>query len=393
MNCTKARSKKAYYFSFTTAIKSIMKKNIALLILIFFSLITSAQDKVTTDLKTLSDNKQYDKIIEQYVSVSKEYSAKALYYIGLAYYMKGDDNNCIKFMNLSIDKDKEDPAPFYIKGSTLNYMQKYDEAIKSFQDAISLKSDDALFYSGLGDAYYNLEKLDLALEAYKKATEQKDCPDRPYSFVAQIYSDQKNDLKALEAYYIAKSKIGNKSDSYINALFNIGLLESLHGNYDKAEPIFIELLQIDPNDYQSYAKLIQVYYHKKEYKKANTYKDKLYEAYKNGALKDNLEDMFCFDQFKWNGYLIQVFERYENENKGNIYNKHLFYVVDNSEKLVLRVQTEFSPISSELGGSKYLLCVSKDGAHYNSGIGFNDDFNYENLKSEAIKLIEEHMIK
>ncbi|MEN5055646.1 tetratricopeptide repeat protein [Sphingobacterium kitahiroshimense] len=370
-----------------------MKKNIALLILIFFSLITSAQDKVTTDLKTLSDNKQYDKIIEQYVSVSKEYSAKALYYIGLAYYMKGDDNNCIKFMNLSIDKDKEDPAPFYIKGSTLNYMQKYDEAIKSFQDAISLKSDDALFYSGLGDAYYNLEKLDLALEAYKKATEQKDCPDRPYSFVAQIYSDQKNDLKALEAYYIAKSKIGNKSDSYINALFNIGLLESLHGNYDKAEPIFIELLQIDPNDYQSYAKLIQVYYHKKEYKKANTYKDKLYEAYKNGALKDNLEDMFCFDQFKWNGYLIQVFERYENENKGNIYNKHLFYVVDNSEKLVLRVQTEFSPISSELGGSKYLLCVSKDGAHYNSGIGFNDDFNYENLKSEAIKLIEEHMIK
>ncbi len=79
-------------------------------------------------------------------------------------------------MNLSIDKDPKDPAPFFFKASTLNYMQKYDEAVQSFQSAISLKSDDADFYSGLGDAYYHLGKLDLALEVYKqKATEQKHC--------------------------------------------------------------------------------------------------------------------------------------------------------------------------------------------------------------------------
>jgi len=368
-----------------------MKNILSTLILTICGLTIFAQDNTTIELKALSDKKQYDKIIEQYASKTKDLSAKSLYYVGLAYYMKEDDNNCIKFMNLSIDKDAKDPAPFFIRASTFNYMKKYDEAVQDFQSAIALKADDAVFYSGLGDSYYNVGKLDLALDAYKKATEQKDCPDRPYSLIAQIHSDQKNNTKALEAFYVAKSKISKESDSYVNALFNIGLLESLKGDYNKAESAFVELLQLDPNDYHSNAKLIQIYYHKKQYDKVKPYKDKLYEAHKKGLLKENMKDMFCFDQFKWNDYLIQVFERYENENKGNIYNKHIFYVVDNAGKILLRVQTEFSPISIELGGPKYLLCANKGSTHYNPGIGFNDDFKYDNLKAEAIKLFEKYM--
>lgn len=368
-----------------------MNKILATFILTICSLTTFSQDKITDELKTLLDNKQYDKIIVLHASSSKEYSAKSLYYIGLAYYMKEDDNNSIKFMDSSINKDTRDPAPHFTKASILNYMEKYNEAIKCFQTAINIKPDDAEFYSGLGDSYYQLEKYDLALENYKKATEQNKCPDRPYSMIAQIYSNKNENDKALEAFYAAKLKISKKSNSYVNALFNIGLLESLKGNYDKAEPAFVELLQLDPTDYHSYAKLIQIYYHRKEYNKATPYKDKLYEAHKNGLLKDNLKDMFCFDQFKWSNYLIQAFERYENENKGKIYNKHIFYVIDSSDKIVLRVQTEFSPISVELGGPKYLLCANKGSTHHNPGIGFNDDLKYDNLKAEAVKLFERYM--
>lgn len=347
-----------------------------------------AQDKTTEDLKTLSDNKQYDKIISQYASKCTDCSAKSLYYIGLAYYMKEDDNNCLKFMDKAIDKDAKDPKPFYIKASTLNYMKKYDEAVKTFQSAITLKSDEAEYFSGLGDSYYNLEKLDLALDAYKKATEQKDCPDRPYSYIAQIYSDKKNNEKALEAFYVAKSKISKESNSYQNALFNIGLLESLKGNYDKAEPAFVELLQLDPTDYHTYAKLIQIYYHRQEYDKAKPYKDKLYAAYKKGELKGNMKDMFCFDQFKWNDKLIQVFERFEEGSK-DIYNKHLFYVVNQDDKIEYRIQTEYSPISVEQGGSKYLLCRTKGDTHSTYNIGFNDNFKYEDLKKSVIDVLEE----
>jgi tetratricopeptide (TPR) repeat protein len=357
-------------------------------ILTICSLTIFAQDKITEELKILSDSKQYDKIVEQYAPKSKDYSAKSLYYIGFAYYMTEDDNNCIKFMDLSIKKDDKDPAPHYIKASTLNYMGKYNEAIKSFQTAINLKTDDAKSYSGLGDSYNQLEKKDLALEAYKKATEQAECPDRPYTMIAQIYSDLEENDKALEAFYVAKSKISNKSDSYINALFNIGLLESLKGNYDNAEPAFIELIQLNPEDFRSYAKLIQIYYSRKEYDKAKPYKDKLYEAHRKGELKDNLKDMFCFDQFDWNDKKIMVFERYENESKGDIYKKHIFYIIDNRGNIEYTIQTEFSPISVELGGSKYILCAWKGDIHINYGLGFNDDFDYTDLKNAVIKQLE-----
>lgn len=365
-----------------------MNKILTTFILTICSLTIFAQDKITDELKTLSDNKQYDKIIEQHASKSKEYSAKSLYYIGLAYYMKEDDNNCIKFMDLSINKDSKDPAPYYIKASTLNYMEKYNEAIKCFQTAINLKPDDAEFYSGLGDSYYQLEKYDLALESYKKATEQNKCPDRPYSMIAQIYSDLKQSDKALEAFYTAKSKISKKSNSYINALFNIGLLESLKGNYDKAEPVFVELLELDPTDYHSHAKLIQIYYHRKEYDKAKPYKDKLYEAHKKGVLKENLADMFCFDQFKWKDKLVQAYERFEEGNKKDIYNKHLFYIVNQDDKIEFRIQTEYSPISVEQGGAKYLLCMTKGNEHSTFNIGFNDNFKYDDLKKAVIDILE-----
>src|SRR4030043_1512970 len=190
----------------------IMNKTLTSIVLIVCCITTFAQDKITDELKALTDSNQYDKIIEQYTTKYNDYSAKSLYYIGQAYYMKEDDNNCIKFVNLSINKYSKDPAPYYIKASTLNYMQKYDEAIQSFQAAIYLKPDDVQFYIGLGDSYYNLNKLDLALGAYKKATEQKDSPGRAYSMIAQIYSDLKDNDNALNAYYTAKTKFSKESD-------------------------------------------------------------------------------------------------------------------------------------------------------------------------------------
>ena len=41
------------------------------------------------------------------------------------------DHDLISYIRFN--KDSKDPAPFYIKASTLNYMQKYNEAVKSFQ--------------------------------------------------------------------------------------------------------------------------------------------------------------------------------------------------------------------------------------------------------------------
>lgn len=365
---------------------------IQILIFTLYSFIAFGQNK-SDELESLYKAKQYDKIIEQYGSKQDDYSANSYYQIGFAYYMKEDDNNSLKFMDLSINKDPKQIAPYFIKGSTLNYMGKYEEAVKAFENALKINPNDTQSLSGIGDSYYNLKKNDLAINAYKKATEQINSPERPYSMIAQIYSDLDDKDKALEAYYVVKSKVSNDSDSYTNALFNIGLLESFKENYTKAETAFLEIIEINPKDYHAYSKLIQTFYRSKEYDKAKPYKDKLYQAYSNGELSGNLKDMFCFDQFKWKNYNVLVFERYEeNEKKKDIYNKHIFYVQDDKNNTIFRVQTEFSPIAMELEKTKYMLCASKEGTHYNSGLGFKDNnIDYDVLKAEAIKMMDKHL--
>lgn len=365
-----------------------IKHIIITIILSISSFALLAQDAVADELKALADNQQYEEIITRYGLSKKAYSAKSLYYVGLAYYMKEDDNNCLKFMNLSIDKDPTDAKAYYFKASTLNYLDQYEEAVPVFKKAIELKATVPDYYSGLGDSYYNLKKPELALEAYKKATEQEEVLDRPYAMIGQIYSELKNNEKALEAYYVAKTKISKETKSYVNALYNIGLFESLKGNYDMAEPAFMELLELAPTDYHAMAKLIQIYYHQKNYEKAKPYKEKLYDAYRNGKLEGNLKDMFCFDQFKWNDKHVQAYERYQTESK-DIYNKHIFYILGTDGEIEFKIQTEYSPISVELKGPKYLLCMTKGDKHSTFNIGFNDDLKYDDLKASVIKVLEE----
>lgn len=359
-----------------------------ILLIILTSNSIFSQDKFLAELKNLTEKKEYKTIINEFSTKENDYSAESLYYIGQAFYMLEDDNNCVKFMNLAIAKNPKDSKAYFILGSTQNYMQKYDDAVKSFESAISINPEDGKFYSGLGDSYYNQNKLELALNAYISASKQKNAEGRAFSMIAQIYSEQKNNEKALESFYIAKTKVSKDSNSYINALFNIGLFETLKGNYDNAENTYKELIKLSPNDFHSYAKLVQIYYHKKEYEKAKPFKEKLYTEYKNGNLKDNLKDMFCFDQFKWNNKLIQAFERFQ-ENSKDIFNKHIFYVINEKDEIEFKIQTEFSPISLEQGGAKYLLCMSKGNAHFTYNVGFNDDLNYENLKKSVIDILED----
>ena len=361
----------------------------AFLSFFFLNLTSFAQDNLSLKLKSFIDNGQYNKIIDEYALNYKDYSSDALYYIGLAYYMKEDNNNCLKFMNLTIDKDPEDTRAFYIKGSTLNYLKKYEEAIKSFQAAIALKPDDAQFYSGIGDAYYNSGKKEQALGGYKKAIQLANPPDRAFIRVAEIYAEQHQDAKSLEAYYVAKSKISEKSASYTNTLYNIGKFEAANKSYDKAEVSFAELILLSPKDYEVYEKLIQLYYAQKKYEKAIPLKDKLYKAFANGELKNTLGDRFCFDIFKWKNKTIVGYERFESKSKDPLFDKHLFFVMNADRITEFKILTEYSAISVEQSGPKYLLCMEKGNSHSTFNIGFNDNVNYDDLKKSVIDILEE----
>ena len=367
-----------------------MKKILLTLIICLLSLSNYAQEQITAELEKAYGEEKYDLIISEHSEKASEYPAKAIYYVGMAYYMKADDNNVLKLMDLSIKKDKTDPDAYFIKGMTLNYMGQFDKAIESFNKAIELDSSNSNYFSGLGDSYISQEKYEKALSAYITATKKNEPIDRPFTMIPQIYAELNQPDKALEAFYKSKETISKESDSYINALYNIGLYEFLNKDYDKSEIAYKELIELAPTDYNSYAKLIQVYYGKKEYEKAKPFKEKLYKAYEQGKLTDNLKSMFCFDQFDWNDKLILAYERFA-VNEGKLYYKHIFYVTNEKGETEFTIQTENSPISIELGYEKYILGMDKNGTHSTFNYGIKEDFDYDYLKKMVLKILNEEI--
>lgn len=362
-----------------------MKKVLLTLTILFLSLSNYAQEQITIQLEKAYGEEKYDLIISEHSEKISEYPAKAIYYVGMAYYMKTDDNNALKLMDLSIKKDKTDPDVYFIKGMTLNYMGEFEKAIESFNKAIELDASNTNYFSGLGDAYTSIKKYDKALSSYILATEKTAPIDRAFAMIPQIYTKLNQPKKALEAFYKSKETISKESNSYINALYNIGLYEFLNKDYNKSEISYKELIKIEPKDYHSYAKLIQVYYAKKEYEKAKPLKAKLYQAYDKGILKDNLKNMFCFDQFECKGKSILAYELFAVK-KGALYYKHVFYVTNEKGDTEFTIQTENSPISEELGHGKYAVGMDKKGTHATFGF-LQEDFEYDNLKSIVIKII------
>lgn len=84
-----------------------MKKILLAIAFIFSAFAAWAQEKITDELKALSDNGKYDEIVSRYTSNTSAYPAKALCYIGQAYYMKEDNENCLKYMDMAIAKDSK----------------------------------------------------------------------------------------------------------------------------------------------------------------------------------------------------------------------------------------------------------------------------------------------
>ncbi len=366
-----------------------MKKIIIIVLIGFTNLIGYAQEDL---IKALLESEQYDKIISEHSSKVKDYSAKAVYYVGLAYYRKGDDNNFIELMDLSIKKDKTEPCAFFEKGMYYNFKGPIPKAIKLIKKAIELNPNKSFYLSGLGDSYFKLNKLDKALKLYNSATKKEDASDYPFTKIPEVYA-RKNDLKnALKSFYKAKDIISKETESYIIVLNNIAQYELLNKEYGKAENAFKELIKLKPTFFYYYPKIIQVYYGKKEYKKADPYKQWLYENYTQDSLNVYRKKFFCFDKFFWKNKRVHALEHFAPQ-EGKPYYRYVFYVLTKKGKAEITIQTENSPSSVKLGRPKYVLGITNNGIHSTFPYQFEENFDYNVLKTYVLKILDEKIKK
>lgn len=177
-----------------------------------------------------------------------------------------------------------------------------------------------------------------------------------------------------------------------NTSFNLGLIQQLTGKTTEAKNTFEKHITLYPTDYQSFAKMIQIYYALEQFEKAAPLKTKLYAAHQNKQLNSDMEKQFCFDQFIWKGRRVMAFEKFA-EPDDFLFAKHHFYIMTDNNEIDYQIDSESSAaIRMSKSKNKYVLCLVKDQSHHTYWqYGFNDDYQYPDLKAAVLNILNENV--
>jgi len=152
-------------------------------------------------------------------------------------------DEAIKAYDEAIRLDPEDATAWNNKGSALGNLDKYDEAIKAYDEAIRLDPEDDSVWNNKGAALHNQDQYDEAIKAYDEAIRLDPKHGSAWNNKGKALGDLRRYDEAIKAYDEAirlDPKHAGASNNKGVALFN-------QGKYDESIEAFDEALKLDPD--------------------------------------------------------------------------------------------------------------------------------------------------
>ncbi|RKX78458.1 MAG: hypothetical protein DRP87_06230 [Spirochaetes bacterium] len=170
-------------------------------------------------------------------TLGKSYFHKGKFYLDLA----------VRYFEGSLTKNYKGKDTYEYLGLALSSLGKYEESIKYFLKAIQ-ENPSGLLYLTLAQTYYKLDNIDASEEYLIRAinrTQDAGIEEKSRFFLARIYRDRGDYLKAEEQY----NKIIEKNPESADAHFNLGEVYNELNDQVKARAEWRTTLRIDPSHY------------------------------------------------------------------------------------------------------------------------------------------------
>jgi len=158
----------------------------------------------------------------------------------------------------SLDRAKEleptNPVLFWRLGNSYSLSGNWEEAVKSYEQAIKLKNDYIGAYSGLASAYEQNNKIDKAIETYQNilpAAMQNS--EVLFNFGRLLYNRNKGDDRSnAEKLWQEAVKV---QPNYSNALYSLGLFYENKGDSARALQYYYKVKDLNPDNKDVSAKI------------------------------------------------------------------------------------------------------------------------------------------
>ena len=138
-------------------------------------------------------------------------------------------------------QNKQSAELYYIYGNIQKKLNKYYDAIVSFENAIELKPDFSEAYNNLGNTKKIINKREEAILCYQKAISFKNNNIEALISLSVILKEDKNYDELIEVY----KKILKLDEKNIKTLYNLGSAYLFKGNISEGREYFKKIYKID----------------------------------------------------------------------------------------------------------------------------------------------------
>lgn len=359
-----------------------------LLLLLSSQLVAQSDSLYLEELRSLLYAEKYEKVIEK-TEDANPMNAKVKYIRARAFYYSDKEDEALQLFDEIIAGDSLSQGSRYFKSKIHLGREEYNIALSTMNDLLAFVEDDADYFALKGEIIANQGKYMEAIPLIEKALDMGECSEHNYLLLSDIYKAIGEYSRGMEVVEDACEKVREDSYYYEMIHFEAAMNCFRSDNFAGAKSILTKLYKTHPTPH-TIEKLIQAHYALGEYKEGNAYKKDLYAAKEAGTLPEDLLGEFCFDQFalEEDKYII-VAERFDES--ASLYYKHVFYVLDDENKLIETVQTEWS-FAVESSGKKYVLggtIESDEGRRHNTywDYTYNEDFDYAKLKKDVLDVL------
>lgn len=343
--------------------------------------------KLKDDIKTMFENEQYQDIITQYAGTPRTLTTEELTYVAQSYLYLDDTTNAMKYIELAIQKSSKYAKAYCVKGTIAYTAGDYTKALTNIQQAILIDPKQAEYYTELGNIYLAQDNYGEALINYRKAIKPPHASEKAYYMIGAVYAGRGDTDRALDTFYVAKTKITKDKELYVTLLYNIGKMEYDKKDYRKAVDTYRELVEYFPDDYYSLEKIVECYNALGNFNEADNTKSKLYAAHESDLLSSSsMSDMFSLEVFTVGEKTIAAYERFE-EPSCRDFNKNIFYVADKNGNIESCILLEYKLPKDETSAGLYQLVMEKDSKRHIYNIAFDKGIRYETLKPYIVKAL------
>ena len=143
---------------------------------------------------------------------------------------------------------------FYVYGNIQSKLKNYQEAIISFENALSLNPNLSEAYNNLGNANKLTNNIDEAIKNYEKSIEKDGKNLTAYFNLAVLLKENKNYKECKKIY----EKILKVDENNLTAKHDLGAIESVLGNFHAARKYFVDAINQNISNYKSFKNYIEI---------------------------------------------------------------------------------------------------------------------------------------